>query len=188
MLKESGSELLLDVVLEEGDVLYVPARFPHTTNTIDSGPEETDWSIHLTFGLDNHVWDLDFASLRRYGLLRAGTADVLLPGDTDTDSNLYVGKINSLSSDLHEWLLSPLPMGLLEVYEGETPASKKRETLEALAVNVMELSSSIDPTLKMTESQWIEAVEMFRQCGQKILSKVSGSVSLIEVQRLYLHS
>jgi len=171
LLKESGSELLLDVVLEEGDVLYVPARFPHTTDTIDSGPEETDWSIHLTFGLDTHVWDLDFASLRRFALLRAGADDALLPGDTDTNVNIYAGKINNLSSDLHEWLMSPLPLGLLEVYEGEASDSDKKKAVESLASNVMHLSLAVDPSVDLPLSSWIEAVEKFRESGQKILNK-----------------
>lgn len=35
MLSDEGSELLLDVTLSPGDVLFVPARFPHTTDTLD---------------------------------------------------------------------------------------------------------------------------------------------------------
>ncbi|GMH81565.1 hypothetical protein TL16_g08969 [Triparma laevis f. inornata] len=100
VLKAQGGELLLDVVLEEGDVLYIPARFPHTTDTVDSGPTEDDWSIHMTFGLDNHVWDLDFLSLRRFGLMKSGVDDVLLgsDGSNDVTANYCVGKVNELDS------------------------------------------------------------------------------------------
>ena len=33
LLGKSSSSLLLDVVLQPGDCLFVPARFPHTTGT-----------------------------------------------------------------------------------------------------------------------------------------------------------
>ena len=147
VLKTQGGELLLDVVLEEGDVLYIPARFPHTTDTVDSGPTEEDWSIHMTFGLDNHVWDLDFINLRRFGLMRAQIEDALLPSETASDvtANHCSGKINELAPDLREWLYSPLPGGLLEVYRGERSEADIDREVTAVAESVMELSNSIDP-------------------------------------------
>ena len=64
---------------------------------------------------------------------------MLLPGETDTSVNIYAGEINKLPSDLHEWLMSPLPVGLLEVYEGEASNADKRKAAEFLASNVMEV-------------------------------------------------
>ena len=64
-LEDLGSKLLLNVVLKPGDVLFVPAGFPHTTDTVTDN-ENPETSIHLTFNLDTHVWDLDYLSLRRY--------------------------------------------------------------------------------------------------------------------------
>lgn len=45
VLDERALGCMLDVTLEEGDVLYVPAGFPHATATTDVA------SLHLTFGL-----------------------------------------------------------------------------------------------------------------------------------------
>ena len=48
-------------------VLYVPAGFPHTTDTIntaEAGDAADDDSVHLTIGLDTHIWGLDYAALR----------------------------------------------------------------------------------------------------------------------------
>mmetsp|Transcript_5763 Transcript_5763/g.8180 ORF Transcript_5763/g.8180 Transcript_5763/m.8180 type:complete len:531 (-) Transcript_5763:1699-3291(-) len=62
---ELDKEPLLDCVLEPGDVLYVPTGFPHTTDTvngIDVGSK--DMSVHLTMGLDTHVWGMTLAHLR----------------------------------------------------------------------------------------------------------------------------
>ena len=77
-----GCELLVDVTLEEGDVLFVPAAFPHTTSTAQEGSTET--SIHMTFGLDHHIWELDYVALREYALRRAGVKyTMLLSGNKD---------------------------------------------------------------------------------------------------------
>jgi ribosomal protein L16 Arg81 hydroxylase len=61
---EFRGELLLETTLEEGDVLFIPAAFPHTTDTVDEIAKKT--SIHLTFGLDSHdIWALEYLSVRR---------------------------------------------------------------------------------------------------------------------------
>lgn len=118
-LSEQGGELLLDVVLEKGDVLYVPARFPHTTDTVEA-EEGGGWSIHMTFGLDNHVWDLDYGTIRRMGLLRAGAADALEDPSGSKDKRhlkpVFVGKINQVERDVYEGLVSSPPRRWLSVY------------------------------------------------------------------------
>lgn len=60
-LDELG-EPLLETHLEPGQLLYIPAGFPHTTDTLDK--ESTQPSVHLTVGLDTHIWGLDYATLR----------------------------------------------------------------------------------------------------------------------------
>jgi len=84
---EMEIEALLDVVLKEGDVLYVPTGFPHTTDTTTVVQDEDDnhndlspsdvfkeTSVHLTMGLDSHVWGLTYAHLRWSLLQRCGKA------------------------------------------------------------------------------------------------------------------
>ncbi|KAJ8613347.1 hypothetical protein CTAYLR_002242 [Chrysophaeum taylorii] len=75
---------LVDVVLRPGDVLYVPAGFPHTTATT------LEPSLHLTLGLDTHVWGLDPVSARRGALRRAGLPDKLRP-ELDLEPDVYWG-------------------------------------------------------------------------------------------------
>ena len=53
-----GSELLMDVVTREGDVLYIPAGFPHTTDTVEETDADYETSLHLTFNIDTHVWNM----------------------------------------------------------------------------------------------------------------------------------
>ena len=73
-------------VFAQSIVMYVPAGFPHTTDTstvvkeetvpAEDGDGETDLfketSVHLTMGLDTHVWALTFAHLRWTLLQRCG--------------------------------------------------------------------------------------------------------------------
>ncbi|CAM9321032.1 unnamed protein product [Ascophyllum nodosum] len=68
---------LLDVVLEPGQLLYVPAGFPHTTDTVTNMEDQTDPSVHLTIGVDTHIWGLNYATLRSYALTRSGRTDQL---------------------------------------------------------------------------------------------------------------
>ena len=60
VLEERGLRVLYDGVLAPGDVLYVPAGFPHTTAT-PRGP-----SFHLTFGVAcTNGFGLGLGALRR---------------------------------------------------------------------------------------------------------------------------
>jgi hypothetical protein len=71
---------LVDAVIGPGDVLYVPVGFPHTTDTmnimVDNNNNKTTHdekaSVHLTMGLDTHVWMFTMAHLRWALLQRCG--------------------------------------------------------------------------------------------------------------------
>lgn len=129
-----GSQKLLDVTLEAGDVLFIPAAFPRkfisaiyflksfvsitnvtnyssdTTDTVsdlENTPENT--SIHLTFNFDTHIWDLNYLSARRLVLMRAGVVDTAMGHHTD-ESSKYVGNVNTLPKAVHSDLFSNLPL------------------------------------------------------------------------------
>ncbi len=66
-------------------MLYVPGGFPHTTDTVTVLEQETipsekgsekhsfdETSVHLTMGLDTHVWALTYAHVRWTLLQRCG--------------------------------------------------------------------------------------------------------------------
>jgi hypothetical protein len=47
-------------------------------------PEDNkEASVHLTIGIDTHIWGLSYASLRAYALSYAGLDDKLLPTKLD---------------------------------------------------------------------------------------------------------
>jgi hypothetical protein len=70
---------LIDVVLYPGHVLYVPAGFPHTTDTVSGSTGDSAVpSLHMTLGVDTHIWGLNYAALRTYALRMAGLSDKLL--------------------------------------------------------------------------------------------------------------
>lgn len=90
VLNLDGVSPLLDVVLRPGDALYVPTGFPHTTDTstvVDDSKETSEslfheTSIHLTMGLDTHVWGLTLAHLR-WSLLQRCQLDFSLKIEND---------------------------------------------------------------------------------------------------------
>jgi hypothetical protein len=140
LLESSGSKLLLECTLHPGDLLFVPARFPHTTDTLSCNCEEekekepalpdkkvlfglNDSSIHLTVGLDSHVWSMNYMSMRRLGLRRFNMHDALVvlvkdnddDGD-DEDDNAYCMGImanSKLRKELREALLSSVDSSML---------------------------------------------------------------------------
>lgn len=86
-VEELGTPLI-DTVVGPGDVLYVPVGFPHTTDTWNIDKEETakvtKCSVHLTIGLDTHVWMLTMAHLR-WALLQRCGLDFRITFDDDKD-------------------------------------------------------------------------------------------------------
>ena len=99
---------VLDVVLRPGDVLFLPAGFPHATDTAiiaptaaaadgDGDGRETT-SVHLTLGLDAHVWRLTPLHTRSLVLRRSG----------------QTAKFTAAPSAGAEWdAVMPLPVGFL---------------------------------------------------------------------------
>jgi len=84
-LSELG-EPLIDTVLTPGQMLYVPAGFPHTTDTIHTaaardqlGDAAAGASVHLTVGIDTHIWGLNRWSMRSGALHRARLHDGVEP-------------------------------------------------------------------------------------------------------------
>ena len=151
----------METTLEPGDVLFIPAAFPHTTSTAD---ENDETSIHLTFGMDTHVWDLDYLSLRRFALRRAGVVDTAL-GQTKDEDNRYVGAANELPNHVRLDLFDALPIGLLDdTTEGEA-------LLQETAVKVEQISKEVDAeTASQVDAQvWKDTAARVRQEGMELL-------------------
>jgi len=163
-LKESGT-LLLEATLEPGDVLFIPGGFPHTTATPnESSDDESTTSVHLTFNIDTHVWDLDYLSARRMTLRRAGVTDTAL-GQSREEDNRYVGKVNELPSHLHEDMMEMLPLGFLD----DQPPDGA--TVDAVTQELKQISLAVDPVTysKVDESVWKETVSQLREHGRELM-------------------
>jgi len=103
-----GCQLVLETTLQEGDVLFIPASFPHTTST-DVEARNKVTSIHMTLGIDHLIWNLDFQSAREFCLRRISRTDLSL----SKDDNLFHGAVNELPMTIYRDLAAPLPLGLL---------------------------------------------------------------------------
>jgi len=88
-LEELGDPVL-DIVLEPGDIMYVPTGFPHTTDTASpsSSSHASDTSVHLTMGLDTHVWGLTLAHLR-WSILQKGGKGFHMPKIHDDQERFW---------------------------------------------------------------------------------------------------
>ena len=109
VLNPDDLDLLVDVILNPGDVLYIPAGFPHATDTTLSCTSTTDTdendkhhSLHLTVGIESHFWALTYAHLRwcllsRYQL-DISNLTVESPGHWKSMNSLPLGVFFSSSS------------------------------------------------------------------------------------------
>jgi len=172
-LEKEGGRLLLEVTLQSGDVLFIPAGFPHTTSTAlknESGDgEEEETSIHLTFNIDTHVWGMNYLNLRRSALRRAGVEDTALGQDGEEDSE-YVGAVNLLPPRLREGLMTSLPPDFLrEDSEGETSAVIVAKRLAELAREV-DTTTATEAETAMGPEIWADAVTAVRTQATEILS------------------
>lgn len=174
-----GSELLMDVITREGDILFIPAGFPHTTDTVDEkmmddgGSEEVDYdtSIHLTFNIDTHVWSLDNLNVRRLALRRSGMKDILAPQSfSPEETNLYIGKVNQLPSDLRAKLIDALPLQFLDVRPSDNPDFAKPivSNLEKLCSMVNEATGD-DSAPVVSSDSLHEALGRIHDYGVSIL-------------------
>jgi uncharacterized RmlC-like cupin family protein len=194
-LGTSGSKLLFEVTLNPGDVLFVPSRFPHTTDTLSCYQDEPDkhfgvedWSIHLTVGLDSHVWSMNYLSMRRLGLIKFGLVDVLAQTGRSSvhRDSAYVGVVNNLSLDLREQLFRSIDGDFLthvsvtddggddktEPSVGATGAAvfivKMATELYLLNLRVNVETAGHEEIITLTLEQCIEIVAKFCAVGQKI--------------------
>ncbi|KAG8460254.1 hypothetical protein KFE25_004502 [Diacronema lutheri] len=116
---------LIDTIMEPGQILYVPAGFPHTTSTAvpradgaraDGGAGGTSAaaaaaaatiaeppSVHLTLGVDTHLWGLSYMRLREVALSRQRLSTLINGRQLPT----------SLDRAAYFALQHPLPVGML---------------------------------------------------------------------------
>jgi hypothetical protein len=170
VLESMENNLLLETDLNPGDVLFVPAGFPHTTGTAHMDEETEDdsddkTSLHLTFNVDTHIWELDYLNARRLALRRANVVDSALGQSRDED-NVYVGKVNELPAEVHRGLLAEIPLGFLGPESNDSSAS-----VDAITARLKELSDAVDPeTFRAVEdSVWRETVEELKSKGNELL-------------------
>jgi Cupin superfamily protein len=177
-LEDSGSKLIFEATLKPGDVLFVPSRFPHTTDTLScykDDPEKhfdvDDWSIHLTVGLDSHVWSMNYLSMRRMGLLKFGLLDVLAHNENDTDMDVdlkytCMKVVNNLSQELREHLFSSINAGDLFVMgatKGTEALIHLSPTTEKLANELFMLNKRVNAEVD-AENKDVTTLNL-EQCG-----------------------
>ena len=164
-----GCELLLDVTTREGDILFIPAGFPHTTDTLDNDDDaKYDASIHLTFNIDTHVWGLDYLSVRNIALRRIRSKDILA-----SETNLYVGKVNQLSNNLRSRVMNSLPLDFLD-----SDRNDYSKTMDSIVNHLGELCSMINESTDTNAD--IISLESLREAFQQIHSYAS---SILEIHR-----
>ena len=175
---EGGEDknLLLETELNPGDVLFIPAGFPHTTSTTvyneddnnSDGDDKT--SVHLTFNIDTRVWELDYLNARRLALRRANIIDKALGQSRDED-NVYIGRVNELPKEIHCDLLKEFPLGFINNDDDESSASLSYSSVDTVTTELKRIAHAVDEDTfnSVEESIWKETIEKLKQEGQEYL-------------------
>ena len=165
-----GSELLMDVVTREGDILFIPAGFPHTTDTVEESSDvDYDTSIHLTFNIDTHVWNLDYLGARDAALQRNKAKDVLSPPSLNGETNRYVGKVNQLPGSLRSQLMDALPLEFLDVVPSDSPDFMKNIAQQLASTCQLVDEAAGEKHVELSEASYVEALERVHSYGSAIL-------------------
>ena len=162
----NSADLLIETVLKTGDILFIPAAFPHTTSTAHASDLPDATSVHLTFNIDTHVWQQDYLSTRRLALKRACVPDSVLGQVKDSD-NRYEGRANELPVEVRKELFDALPMGFLD-NDNEEIAKALQEKVVSEVKRISALvdegtASAVDPQI------WEDTVSRLRQEGMELL-------------------
>jgi hypothetical protein len=168
--------LLLETELNPGDVLFIPAGFPHTTSTTvhnneddedDNNSDSDDkTSVHLTFNIDTRVWELDYLNARRLALRRANIVDKALGQSRDED-NVYIGRVNELPKEIHSDLLKEFPLGFLTDNDDDDESA----SVDTITTELKRIAHAVDEDTfnSVEESIWKETIEKLKQEGQEYL-------------------
>ena len=168
---------LIDTVLRPGHVLYVPAGFPHATDTkwtecegISDDVRLQEPSVHLTLGVDTHVWGLTYASLRDFAYRRSGIDGIVL---------------TKLKDDLYWRFQSPLPIGFLSK-EGQliSPESGSAQAaLQTVVINeLVNLLKESEPT-RWTPSQSVDEIASTLKLGEVVERLFRHHFQLLDIFR-----
>ena len=143
---------IMDVVLSPGNVLYIPAGYPHTTDTVSGITMTGEPSVHLTVGLDTHIWGLNYAALRGNVLKKLNIKDKVVL--TKLEPNLYWDS------------QSCLPLGFLE-----KKSLKDKKSGESLTDKPTQLSADFLNRIKTIDSEWDISGEnsALNECVSKVL-------------------
>lgn len=146
-------------------VLYVPAGFTHTTDTIETGDDvdtsdlDAATSVHMTIGVDTHLWGLSWASFRDTALRRAGHTPNLASGEP----------INALPNDKlfpDGGLHTPLPLGFASApLLGDHKASGDVGVAAAQAEVASAMARGLADRLRSTEPERFAADDLEADLG-----------------------
>lgn len=141
---------LIDTVLKPGQMLYVPAGFPHTTDTVTGEAiDSTEPSLHMTLGVDTHIWYLNYASLRTLALKRSRLPDKL--------------QITKLAPPQYWDMQSALPFGFLNDAHSTRQAMPSHEKLQAVVQSAVIKFRAAEPNrwaADVTDEQIAESMDL----------------------------
>ena len=167
-----GSELLMDVITRKGDILFIPAGFPHTTDTVEETDNaDHDASIHLTFNIDTHVWGLDFLSVRNAALRRIGVNDILTPQSfsaMNSETNIYTGKVNQLPNNVRSLLTDALPVEFLDLSPNDNPSTID-PIVDQLGKLCAVVNESAGDSVAISSESLTEALKRIHSYGTSVL-------------------
>lgn len=184
-------ELLMDVSLDVGDVLYIPKGFPHdadtlyVTSTSTRGMEPVA-SLHLTIGIESHYYGLTYSHLRSLVLTRTerdlGYVHVGLDGHWDAMKTLPLGFLsqgigNGRDVDNQEEVLDAMICSELKRVMKILEPKRWKEETEALPIDgeihevIRYIRSQHLPSIMNNQREMLEQMTNIKESSTVLLQK-----------------
>jgi len=157
-------EPIIDTVLQPGQILYIPGGYPHTTDTMNGISDKINPSVHMTVGVDTHIWNLNYANLRR----------IIYKQLLRIDDKVMLTK---LDNDKYWALHSALPLGFLSL---DIIKSEKGYVSGMRSLLINHIKTELVQLMKTVESNKIEDFGALTATNSELDTAVSKILMLHE--------
>lgn len=153
-LKELESKPLIDVVLSPGNILYIPAGYPHTTDTVNGIDKNINTpSVHMTVGIDTHIWGLNYGNIRKIILSKADYDDNYTQLTKLSNSDYFLLHEAIPMGFLSERIISKYKSGNNNLDDDKIIIEMRKDVVNEIKKNVLLKMNKIEPLLNYDEDE-----------------------------------
>jgi len=175
-------ELLIDAILEPGDILYVPRGFPQTTSTAlpaSAGKKQKEPSVAISIYMHTEAHHIVYEKMIRCALSRSGFCDAKY--DSKGKTYCPIGKLltEQTRSNAGKVLRMSLPVGFLTPGGAWMPYAK--EVADTALSQLAKLMKRADKANLEKKEEWMMEIESkLPETAGRVFQAVAHDTKLLE--------